>query len=392
MNPNRKRLTLALSLMGGMLFISSIFALHGALLTSIIRHFHLESSAQGLPSSLAFAGSCAALVMSFAVIGRVSRPTMLKCASGACAAMLAILSFAPTFATYLIAWLLVGVALGFMDTLLSSTMATLYSGKMAMRMMCTMHMLYGVGSMLFPPAYAFLMRSGIAWNRVYLFTAGLGALICLAFTVFARGAGEILPKNEPEFSFSLLKTLLKNGVLPLLMIANFCNGVFMGGATTWLNRYVELRFDVSLGDLALSFLFLGVLASRLLLPMTPIDPKNYLIGAGPLAFIAFLFVILIPSRIVTCVGISLAGLILGAMIPCMLDFGCSTFPENTLMITTPMFLAYSIGQTLGSPAVGFLESHISLAFGVGTCAAFLAVNSFFCLLAARRQRNQQYIK
>ena len=49
MNPNRKRLTLALSLMGGMLFISSIFALHGALLTSIIRHFHLESSAQGLP-------------------------------------------------------------------------------------------------------------------------------------------------------------------------------------------------------------------------------------------------------------------------------------------------------------------------------------------------------
>ena len=172
------------------------------------------------------------------------------------------------------------------------------------------------------------------------------------------------------------------------MIANFCNGVFMGGATTWLNRYVELRFDVSLGDLALSFLFLGVLASRLLLPMTPIDPKNYLIGAGPLAFIAFLFVILIPSRIVTCVGISLAGLILGAMIPCMLDFGCSTFPENTLMITTPMFLAYYIGQTLGSPAVGFLESHISLAFGVGTCAAFLVVNSFFCLLAARRQRNQ----
>ena len=220
---------------------------------------------------------------------------MLKCASGACAAMLAILSFAPTFVTYLIAWLLVGVALGFMDTLLSSTMATLYSGKMATRMMCTMHMLYGVGSMLFPPAYAFLMRSGIAWNRIYLFTAGLGALICLAFTVFARGAGEILPKNEPEFSFPLLKTLLKNGVLPLLMIANFCNGVFMGGATTWLNRYVELRFDVSLGDLALSFLFLGVLASRLLLPMTPIDPKNYLIGAGPLAFIAFLFVILIPS-------------------------------------------------------------------------------------------------
>ena len=126
--------------------------------------------------------------------------------------------------------------------------------------------------------------------------------------------------------------------------------------------------------------------------MTPIDPKNYLIGAGPLAFIAFLFVILIPSRIVTCVGISLAGLILGAMIPCMLDFGCSTFPENTLMITTPMFLAYYIGQTLGSPAVGFLESRISLAFGVGTCAAFLVVNSFFCLLAARRQRNQQYIK
>ena len=77
MNSNRKRLTLALLLMGGMLFIASIFALHGALLTSIIQHFGLESSAQGMPSSFAFAGSCAALVISFAVIGRVPRLTTI---------------------------------------------------------------------------------------------------------------------------------------------------------------------------------------------------------------------------------------------------------------------------------------------------------------------------
>ena len=381
----RKRLTLALLLMGGMLFLSSIFALHGALLTSIIQHFGLESSAQGMPSSFAFAGSCAALVISFAVIGRVSRLTLLKCAVCGCAVTLALLAFMPTFGTFLLAWLLAGIALGFMDTLLSSMMATLYSGRMATRMMCTMHMLYGVGSMLFPPLYALLMRSGVAWNSVYLFTAGLGALLAIALILLARGAETLLPANESRFSFALFKTLLKKGVLPLMMIANFCNGVFMGGVTTWINRYVALTFDVSLGDLALSFLFLGVLASRLVLPMTPIDPRRYLVCAGPIAFALFVAALLIPSRILICVLIALAGLVLGAMIPCMLDYGCSTFPENTLLITTPMFLAYYIGQTLGSPAVGFMENHVSLAFGIGVCAAFLVINSLFCLLAVRKQ-------
>lgn len=386
MQANRKRLTLALLLMGGMLFLASIFALHGALLTSIIQHFQLTSSAQGMPSSFAFAGSCAALVISFAIIGRVPRLTLLKCAVCGCAITLALLAFMPTFAAYLLAWLLVGIALGFMDTLLSSTMATLYSGRTATRMMCTMHMLYGVGSMLFPPLYALLMRSGVAWNNVYLFTAGLGALLALALILLVRGAETLLPANESRFSFALFMQLMKKGVLPLMMLANFCNGVFMGGVTTWINRYVALTFDASLGDLALSFLFLGVMLSRLLLPMTPIDPRKYLICAGPIAFALLAAALICPSRILICALIALAGLVLGAMIPCMLDYGCSTFPENTLLITTPMFLTYYIGQTLGSPAIGFLEGRVSLAFGIGVCSAFLVINSLFCLLAVRKQR------
>ena len=387
MNESSKRRTLALSLMGGMFFMASIFALHGALLTNIIEHFSLESSAQGLPSSFAFAGSCAALVLSFAVIGRISRVKLITWAIGICTLMLALLSFAPTFAVYLILWLLVGIGLGFLDTLLSSTMATLYTGRASTRMMCTMHMLYGAGSMIMPPVYASLMRKGLPWMRVYLFTAGLGMLILIAFLFFARRAEDLLPKSETKFSFELLKTLLKKGLLPLLMIADFCNGVFMGAVTTWLNRYVELTIDASLGDLALSFLFFGVLASRLLLPMTGIDPKKYLVFSGPATFIIFLIVILFPTRMTVCVGIALAGLTVGAMIPCMLDFGCATFSENTTMITTPMFLAYYVGQTLGSPMVGFLENHANLAVGIAVSVGFLVINSFFCLLAARKEKS-----
>lgn len=386
MNDSTKRRTLALSLMGGMFFMASIFALQGALLTNIIHHFKLESTAQGLPSSLAFAGSCAALALSFAAIGRISRLRLLTLSIGVCALTLALLSFAPTFAVYLMLWLLIGIGLGFLDTLLSSTMATLYAGRASTRMMCTMHMLYGAGSMIMPPVYAFLMRKGLPWMRVYLFTAGMGALILIAFLFLARGAQDLLPKDEIKFSPALLKSLLKRGLLPLLMIADFCNGVFMGAATTWLNRYVQLTIDVSLGDLALSFLFLGVLASRLLLPMTGIDPKKYLVFSGPAAFLIFLIVILFPTRATVCAGLVLAGISAGAMIPCMLDFGCATFPENTAMITTPMFLAYYIGQTLGSPMVGFLETHASLAFALAVSVGFLVIDSFFCLLAAKKEK------
>ncbi len=385
MKDSSKRLRIALTLMGGIFFLAAVYALQGALLSSIIDCFHLESSVQGLPSSAAFVGACISLVLSLFVIGRVSRITLLAGSSGLCAVGLALLSFAPTFATFLLVWVLIGIAIGFIDTLLSSTMATLYTGRTSTRMMCCMHTIYGLSSIITAPVYAMLIRKGIAWNRVYLFTAALGVLVCAAFALFTRGAKDVLPSAEPKFSVALFKTLLGKGVLPILILAEFTNGLFMGGMTTWITRYVSQTFDAALGDVTLSFLFFGVLASRLAMAFLPINAKKYLVWSGVAAFAAFLPAFLCSNGVLAIAAITLAGVFFGSMIPCMLDFGCATFTENTMLISTPMMIAYYIGQGLGSPLVGFLEGSVNLGFGLTVCAAMLVINSLFCYMAVKKQ-------
>ena len=386
MNASSKRLRIALTLMAGTFFLASVYALQGTLLTSIIDHFQLESSVQGLPSSAAFIGACVALVLSLICIGRVSRVTLLTGSAGLCAVGLVLVSFAPSFATFLLSWALIGVAIGFIDALLSSTMATLYTGRQSTHMMCCMHTMYGLGSMVTAPAYAFLMKKGIVWNHVYLFTAALGALVAMAYAVFAGSAKDVLPESEEKFSLPLLKTLLKRGILPILICADFCNGLFMGGMTTWITRYVSQTFNENLGAMTLTWLFLGVLISRLSIAFLPINAKKYLVWSGPATFAAFLIACLSANGTLAMAAIVLAGICFGAMIPCMLDFGCSTFTESTMLVSTPMLIAYYIGQGLGSPMVGFFENQVSLSFGLIVCAGMLVVNSLFCWIAVKKYK------
>ena len=383
---NVQRRCLAVALMAGMMFLASIYALLGVLLTSMIEHFGLTDSAQGLASSASAVGGVIALVSSFLLIGRLPKTMLLRVSLGICAVFIALLKLAPAFAVFVALWLIIGVGMGYVDMLLSSCMADLYQGRKATRMMCTLHMLYGVSSMLCPVIFNRLLTGGMVWSSVYLCVAAAGALL-LAYTIFAvRFARMTGLGNEQRMSFKTMGGLLGQGPMPGLIAAMFCHGMFLGGLNTWLTRYVSVTLDNPMGAMALSFMFLGVMASRLIVPSLPITPMQYVRVGGLLGGAVLLIALPFGNAHVMCIAATVAGLFFGGLIPCILDIGCVETPQSSMLATTVLMLSLYIGQVIVSPVIGALEASVGLQWGIALCGVFTVLCSVFCILASMRKR------
>ena len=245
-----RRLFFAVSLMLGMSFLSSVLQLQGVLLTSVIDHYHLSDSAQGMASAAASAGSVVALIAAFLLIGRLKKTTLLRLALVLCGVCLVLLNLAPGFGLFVTLWLLMGVGTGIIDTSLSSCMADLYSGAMATRMLNALHMVYGLSSMLWPVICSRLMKGGLAWNRVYLCVAAFAliALTALTSAIALFGNQGRAVTADQRMPLKAMGGVLRKGAMLGLIAAIACHGMFLGGLATWINRYVSVTLGSDLGD------------------------------------------------------------------------------------------------------------------------------------------------
>ena len=375
---------LAAGLMLGMLLLAAIGALQGALLSSIIAHYQLTDSAQGAASAAASAGSVIALLASFFLIGRLPKLTLLRLALCLSAATLALLRLAPVFGAFVALWLVAGVGSGFIDMLLSSCMADMYTGRMATRMMCLLHTLFGVSSVICPAVYSRLIRGGLPWNDIYLCIAALAVALAAYLTLAVRlnrGSNAKVLAAEKRLPLRAMGGILRKGSMPGLLAAMACHGIFLAGLNTWINRYVDVTLSSAMGDLALSFMFFGVMASRLLVSFLPISTSRYVRAGGLAAGLALLLALPFRNGVVMCGALSVVGLCFGALIPCILDFGCREVPESSMLATTSLALSLYLGQIVAPPLIGALESTISLHAGICLCGVFMLFSSLCCWIA-----------
>lgn len=381
MNSTGSKKVITAAIFAGMVYLSSISALHGSLLKYIIPHYQLSSSGQGLASLSASLGGMAAFIITLLLIGRVKKTHLLCIGFALDAVFLCLMSVLPPYPLFILVWFLAGIGMGFMDALLSSCIADLYIGKAATRMMCNMHCVFGVASMAMPLAYSFLLSRGLLWNRIYLLLAVFGVLLCVFMILSEKVSGMAQSvADERGLSFSDFICTLRSGSLIFYILGMLFHGFFLGGLNTWSNYYVGECLSGSLGNAALSFLFSGVLISRFLMPYTGIDPSVYIRYAGFGAAILLFAGLPFSGGFVFCICLALSSFCFGAMIPCMLNVACAENSQNTLMTTSLMMLALYLGQGIASPVLGLCEATVGLRFGIGLCALFMALASLtFCL-------------
>ena len=369
-----------------MVFLSSVFAVQGSLLSTMIDHLQLDAARQGTANTMAFAGGIVALVSAFALQGRWKKRTLLKAAILTCAAGLVLMWLAPNYGLYVAAWFITGFGLGLMDTLLSACMADLYSGKQAVTMMCILHTAYGLSSVFSPMAYAWLLSASIPWKRIYLLIAAVGTMIVLCALVIRRLRRMEDPEQLAQQTISLRGILpaLSKGRLLWLVAAIFFHGIFLSGLNTWINRYA----DTLPGNIAIpaqSCVFLGLMLSRLLMPFLPVKTEKYVVAGGLLGGIALVIGLLFPNGWILRGMLILSSLLFGALIPCVITLACERQRSNTLLATTGIMLMLYLGQAVSSPLIAMLESAIHLQAGMFLCAACMVICSICCAADRRNE-------
>jgi len=386
----QKRQQLTGLLIFGMVFLTFVFALHGSLLTRVIQQYDLRNSVTGFPSAASSAGGFIALISSLILNGRVSKLSLLKFGVGLCAAFLFLLPITSNFWLFVLFWAVIGIGLGYMDTLLSACMADLYQGDAVRRMMCILHLTYGLAFVAAPVVYASCLTrldaSAVAWNRLYLIVAAAGILLLgllLAATGKVRESGKSADAIEEKISRALVKKLLGlgKGLLPRLMAAMLLHGVFLSSMSTWINRYEEVTLQKTEGIYALSFLFLGVMLSRLIMSFSKISTDSYIRVAGIAAFAAVIWMLFSPNAWMMYAALSVCGLFFGAMIPCMLTVSSACAPSHPMLVTTLMMLAFYLGQVIGPALTGALEAAASLQIGIGVSGMCIGLASVCCITA-----------
>ena len=384
-----ERTWITVFLLLGMAFLSAVFAVQGSLLSTMIENFRLDAARQGTANTMAFAGGIAALVMAFALQGRWKKRALLKAAMLVCAAGLALMWLAPSYGLYVAAWFVTGFGLGLMDALLSACMADLYTGKLAVTMMCLLHTSNGLASVLAPIGYARLLAAGTPWKQVYLIIALAGAGIVAAALVIGK-AQRIADREQTVPQMTSLRCILptlRQGGLLWLVAAIFFHGIFLSGLNTWVNRYAETFAD-GLALPAQSCVFLGLMLSRLLMPFLPIRAEKYVVASGFAAGAVLCVGLVFPGGWGLRVMLAVSSLLFGALIPCVITLGCERQKSNTLLVTTGIMLALYLGQGVASPMIAALEAAVDLRAGMLLCALSMALCSLCCLAdkAAEQKR------
>ena len=377
MNKNL-RMLMTVALFGGMVLLACEYALQGSMLNSVIDFFSLSSSSQGMPNSAAFFGAFLGLVSSFFVIGRISKQSLLEIAIIVSAVFLLLLRFADSFPVFVGIWFVIGISLGYIDTLLSACLADLYTGKKGNTMMCMLHMSYGLINVLAPVLFALCMNSGLEWRNCYLIVAVFGiALMIFAAVIFGKyKKNVVLNQENRKISFGSMIDILKRGPLLWFMVATFFHGIFQSGMATWINRYVGVTLGSSLGDVAVSFLFIGIMLSRLLVPFMPFKGETYLRYAGFISTVTMVIALLLRNGLLVCIMVGITGLIFGGMLPLIFSFGCIVTPENSMFATTATMVSFYAGQAVVSPIIGAISERFGLWMGLVFCLVFMVITGF----------------
>lgn len=391
-----KKSVLAITLLVCMVFMSSIFAALGSLMDPVTEKFGITGSAQGLPGTVSALGGICVFVVSFFLIGKIRKTTLLALGIGLCVVPLFLIDVAESYPVYILLWTVTGFGLGFMDALMSSCMADLYTGKTGTRMMCILHTFYGVTSMLAPLLFSAMLAGGIPFGRVYRFVGCFGAVVLTTLVITAGkkqdGAGTDL--KEKQLSLKEMTGMLTAGPLLLFAVGMAVHGFFLAGLNNWANRLTEemntgtlpealLRFQGGLGQFSA---FLGVMLSRLLFSFTGIPVRAYLKWGCVAAAILLLAGLLSASPVILCICMTLSGLCFGAQIPCMLDTACAGVRGNTMLATTVMMLALYLGEGISPTVLGWFEGPgPGLAWGFALCAVFMLLTALCNTLALKKE-------
>ncbi len=355
----------------------------GPLLTDIINQYHLKAALQGALSAAQSAGSMAALGIGLFLAGRVQKPVIMAAVSAAMALTMLGAGLQPLMVILIIFYLLFGIAKGLTDTLTSSCIADMHSGRKQASCMGSLHGAYGVGGLLAPLLIVQLKFMRLPWNEVYFVFSGIALVSFISYLLILMRTRVIVSpyfEKTHHVNIKAVASYLREKRNGYLLGAGFCFSIYQIGYFLWINRYIGNDLgNPQMGSVALAMFWIGTAAARILVPRLKISPIKTIIW-GNIAAVFFALVGIWSGNVPVIIGCSLmAGFANGAVFSLLLYIGCNNARENTMLFTTLMFFALYTGQITSPLAVGALSENLGLALSMSIAVAFALLSSVFMI-------------
>lgn len=363
--------------------ISVGHALQGSLLTDLIDYYSLKSAGQGSIGALQSFGSILGLFLPFLLIKKLKKPIMLFLLLLLEVAALFLIGIKPPFLLFILLYMLFGLAKGISDSVASSTLADLHSGRTLAKYMGIQHGVFGIGGLAMPLVISRLLAKGTAWNNIYTLTAVFIAFLCAFYFIVYRTTRPHLAKGASStqpIKWRDVRLFFSKKRDAFLLAGIFTYSVSQIGYYLWISRYVEKQlFEPGWGQIALALFWIGTALSRIVVPQIKLPPMRVVLYGNIAAAIVAAGGILSMSPLAVAVCSFVTAFLNGATMPLQVYTGCSWHKDVTLLTTTLSFFLFYIGQVASPPIVGAITAATSMPVGMMISPVFMLLSALFAI-------------
>lgn len=364
-------------------FANSITAI---LINEIVDAFFLTGAAQGLLSSMLSLGQMVAFLLNPVFQGRVSKMTLLLLSGLLQVVMLLVSGFAPTFALFALAMVILGIGGGWLDSGINSGMID-YHPTDNTKYLGLLHGIYGVGSLLAPLVIQWLLLTMI-WRSVLCCIAGLLLLAMVLVALVRRGSrgAEVRESvREERLTPAQVWAYLKNGRNLLLLGCAALTAMVQTGVNCWIVRYMLLAHDqAALGAACVTVYWIAATINRFAAPRLKIRPLVMLLGGSLLAALFLGAGILIGNAVVMCVCVGLVGLVTGHFMPMIVSVTAEGYRGSTTLTTSMTMFVMGVVRVILPLAMAALTDAVSVGVGMSLPAIAGVLAAMMCAAALRQ--------
>ena len=221
----------------------------------------------------------------------------------------------------------------------------------------------GVGGLGGGFLIGFLIRNlGFHWQSIYYVFSVLAMIV--AVWVFLTNIPEVHEKHDKKPSAKDYLNLVKNPLMIMFAMGIF---VYVGievGVATWISTFLVDKFEMLKSSAAMvvglywGFLAVGRFTGGILLNYLNTSKALLLSAIG--AFVALVFAVVVPDKMVSAACFILVGFFLSIMFPSIFSLCVNSFDKKEEGAVAGILCTTIVGGAVTAPIIGFLDKLTSL--------------------------------
>ena len=346
---------------------SFVVSLPSILINEVVDTFSLEGADQGLMGTLTSLGFMLALFFTILIQGRAQKSTVIIAALAAQALMLFVCGSSPVFYLFCVGCVLLGFSGGFLDTFCNSAIVDVRKRENT-RYLGYLHGLFGVGSLLSPLVFLWVLRY-TDWRGFYYALVIVSIFIILLIILLSRNLrkkSDKLTAREKLFTKVDLIAYLKVKRNVVLATAGLFATFSISCITVWIVRYMTLQFDAAeLGALSYTVYWMCATANRFLLAQIVKRAPLKFFTLGAFLSGAFILIGIISGNpVVFCVMMGAFGFCSGHFVPVLVSESAAGYEGRTTFTTSLIMFVMSVGRMAAPVMIAFISTQISQTTGM----------------------------